>query len=116
MDITKKLFTRMNIYCRAKGALFLVLSIPQQFHTIVAARGYKFRNLDVEGIDRVFSEFSKEKGFLWMPALPVIGEKYRTEKKNYYFLLDGHLNNQGNHLIGTYLSEVLAAELPTCKR
>lgn len=105
INITKDLMSRASHYCRAKGADFIVLSIPQQFQVIVKAHNYKFGNTDVDFIDEVFSEFAAKEGFIWIPALEALAEKYPSDKNHdLYFRLDGHLNNYGNYSIGDYFS------------
>jgi hypothetical protein len=111
VEITKTLLTRMERYCRQKGILFLVLSIPQQFQVIAKARGYRFGNLDVDCIDRTFEAFAEEKGFAWLPTLPLLADAYGSDKKKCFFRLDGHLTNEGNRLVGEYFSRKLADQL-----
>jgi hypothetical protein len=104
IDLTKSLLLRMAGFCQAKNIRFLVLSIPQQFQVISKARNYEYLNMDVNLIDKIFSRFAHEMNFGWIPTLPKVADMYYSTGKNNYFRLDGHLNNDGNYLIGKYLA------------
>ncbi len=110
MDITQSLLARMAEFCKQRETQFLVLSIPQQFQVIAQARHYQFWNVDVNGIDRLFNEFAEVRGFSWLTSLKELSDQYRVEGSNQFFRLDGHLNNEGNALIGKYLQRSFLVE------
>lgn len=86
---------------------FIVFSVPQPFQVILGARRYKLFGANVDFIDRTFSRFSYENNFKWIQALPVLTDRYLSKGNDCYFRLDGHLNNNGNSLVGRYLADEL---------
>ncbi|MCH8291030.1 hypothetical protein IH992_08025, partial [Candidatus Poribacteria bacterium] len=102
IQVTQDLLSRAHSYCQTKGADFFVLSIPQQGHVLAKANNAS-DDFDVDALDKVFSEFAKDKGFIWIPTLDALAEKYRSNKKPLYFRYDGHLNSDGNYFIGDHL-------------
>lgn len=103
--LTKDLILKAKHYCERNGKIFLVLSIPQQFQVIAKARAYSFENIDVSLIDSVFSEFAQKNSFVWIPVLDVLADYYRITDHPLYYRYDGHLNPEGNRVVGTYLSK-----------
>jgi|SRR3990167_5726498 len=104
IKITKELVLEAANYCKERNAEFIVLSIPQQFQVLVKSNDYRFDNIEVDNIDKIFLEYSRENGFLWIPTLTVLSDEYKKTGNDQYFRLDGHLNNNGNLLIGNYFS------------
>lgn len=102
--ITKDILAAANNYCREKGVAFVVWSLPQQYQVLMKANDFQADEVDVDYIDEIFTEFADENGFDWIPALSNLVDEYRSNKKNLYFRFDGHLNNSGNDVVGSYLS------------
>jgi hypothetical protein len=105
IETTKDLLLETYHYCRQKAVDLIILSIPQQFQVLVQANKYHFNNLDVGHIDKCFSKFAEENGFVWISTLPELAQDYRSRKQDLYFRYDGHLNNYGNFLIGDYFAK-----------
>lgn len=105
IKVTKNLLSRMVEFCRNNHTRFLVLSLPQQFQVLLNARQYKILGADVSFIDNTFSQFAYEKEFAWIQTLPKLADTYHSTGRDCYFRLDGHLNNEGNLLIGEYLAD-----------
>jgi hypothetical protein len=99
ISITKELLLKISSYCKKNHAIFVVLSIPQHYQVIVKSNDYKLENLDVDNIDRIFSEFARENGFYWITTLPELARSYQETKEDLYFRHDGHLNSPGNYLV-----------------
>jgi len=104
MNLTKELLERAARYSESRGAEFLVISIPQQFQVLYKENGYKFDNTDVDLIDEEFQKFAEEKGFTWITLLDVLAEYKRNEGTELYYRLDGHLNKDGNNVVGDYIT------------
>lgn len=105
IELTKNLFLEAAAYCKERNAEFIVVSIPQQFQILVKSK-YGSNDIDVDMIDSIFLEYSREAGFLWIPTLTDLTDKYNTTGTDQYFRLDGHLNKNGNLIIGNYVSDV----------
>lgn len=110
IELTKNLLSEAAAYCKERNAEFIVLSIPQQFQVIVKSNNGS-NDVDVDMIDSIFLEYSREAGFLWIPSLTVLTDKYKTTGTDQYFRLDGHLNKNGNLIIGNYFSGVFVEYL-----
>jgi lysophospholipase L1-like esterase len=105
IEVTKELLERVHSFCQRKGRELMVLSIPQQFQ-VLAPDGTAALGVDVDAIDRDFAAFARERGFAWLPVLPTLKERYRTEAEDLFYRFDGHLNDRGNRAVADYLAEV----------
>lgn len=105
IKITIDLLLEAANYCKERNAEFIVLSIPQQFQVLAKSNGYRFDNIVVDLIDKIFLEYSRDKGFLWIPTLTTLSDEYKKTGNDQFFRLDGHLNKNGNLLIGNYFSD-----------
>ena len=105
MEVTRQLLARALSFCRANRTAFVVLSIPQQIQVLVKAGGSAPEGIDVDFVDREFSSFAHDHSFAWIPALPALAERYRTAHTDLFFRLNGHLNREGNAVVGRVLFE-----------
>ncbi len=104
MEVTQKLLLRAKQYCLARGVDMVLLSIPQFFQVIVKSKNYKSNDVDVNLLDRLFSDFAAEQGIYFISPFAELSEKYRSDGNDLYFRFDGHLNNAGNDCVGDYFS------------
>jgi hypothetical protein len=103
-DVTENLLAGIQQYCANRGAAFAVLSIPQQVQVLARANDIGVRDFDGDLVDREFSQFARRTGFDWIPALPSLVERYRAERRDLYYRVDGHLNSAGNRVTGELLA------------
>lgn len=111
IELTQELFLRIQAYCAKNGAELVVLSLPQQFQVLAASRGEEAVDVDVDGIDDVFSAFAERHGFTWMAALPHLVESYEESGEDLYFRYDGHMSAAGNAALARFLVDRLAPRL-----
>jgi hypothetical protein len=104
LQITEALLSMGLQYTHARGADFLVLSIPQQFQVIFKANNEHSDNIDTDFIDHHLMQFSEKQGFPWITTLPEMVEDYRKNEDDLYFRIDGHLNTRGNALVAESLT------------
>ena len=105
IDSTKKLFLRAKEFSNKNGSDFMVLSIPEFSQVLFKNNVYNHYNVDADYIDTKFSKFAEENNFTWIETLSSLAKKYKSDKKDLYFRLDGHLNNEGNEFVGNLLYE-----------
>jgi lysophospholipase L1-like esterase len=100
LDVTRNLIGAMEAFCRGNGIRFVVVSIPQQFGVIAAARDDRFSGVDPRAIDRDLAAFASTRGFAWIETLEPLAEAYRTTGVDMFYRVDGHLTRDGNRVVG----------------
>ena len=113
IEATKTLFAQVADYCKDHGAKLVVVSIPMKFQVTAAAGGTRSPNLDVDLVDRIFSEFAAKHGFEWVPTLHSLADLQKTTGEHLYFPMDAHLNENGNIAVGLYVAKHFAEASPT---
>ena len=104
IEITQNLLSRGLADTAKTGAVFAVISLPQQFQVIErASAGPAATHLDVDSVDTIFTGFARARGFVWIPTLSALSERYRSRGADLYFRLDGHLNRAGNRAVADLL-------------
>jgi lysophospholipase L1-like esterase len=111
VEVTKKLLLRFQEYCDSNGAKLVILSIPQEIQVIMKARRYAVNGISIDFVDEEFLRFSREHGFLWLPALGTLAQQYQSGFDDLYFRLDGHLNKRGTRMVGEFLYQSLEDSL-----
>jgi lysophospholipase L1-like esterase len=99
--ITKDLLLSAKALCDANGVTLVVLSIPQQFQVLASVHRFGVPELDVGLADSTLAAFAAEEGITWINTLDGFAEQYRARRRNLYFRVDGHLNEDGNQLLAT---------------
>jgi hypothetical protein len=112
IDATKELFAQLSDYCRDHGAKLVVVSIPRRFQLTAAVLGKPGPNLDIDVLDKVFSEFAAKHGFEWIPTLHGLANQQRATGQHMFFPMDGHLNENGNVAVGRYVAKHFAEASP----
>jgi lysophospholipase L1-like esterase len=107
MATTAELFSAIDAYCRARGTTLVVLSMPQQFQVIVKANHYEPAGIDVDFIDGELARLADGDGFHWFATLDMLADAYRDNGHALYYRVDGHLNAEGNRVVGEYAATVL---------
>jgi hypothetical protein len=105
LETTRGLLSWIQDFCARHGAAFVVFSIPQQVQVLAAANGQQASDFDVTLIDRQLSGFAHDEGFEWIPALPALADRYRSEWRDLYYRVDGHLNREGHRVAADLLSD-----------
>jgi lysophospholipase L1-like esterase len=100
---TEELLERANQIAQRSGARLVVLSIPQLFQVIHAARGYDFPGVDSYWVDRHFGGHAVANDYEWIPTLDQLAELYRGGETDLYYRFDGHLTPEGNDVIARLL-------------
>jgi len=112
LRVTRDLLAAMEKFCRARGIRFVVVSIPQQFGALAAARGDRFSGVDPGVIDADLAPFAREHGFPWIETLDPLAEAYRTTGVDMFYRVDGHLTRDGHRVVGERAAEAIAPILP----
>lgn len=108
-EITRSLLARAAELCRQTDTDLVVLSMPQLFQVLVEAKGMNIEGLDVKNTDSVFTSFSKEERFTWIPALPDLAAEYAQDGEDLYYRMDGHFNSRGNKVFARTAYEAISA-------
>ncbi len=111
IDITRDLLAEMAAYCRERGIQLLVVSIPQEYAVISEANGFQFPGVDPKGIDAQLAPHAHEQGVIWVEALPRLSAVYRDWHRDLYYRVDGHLNTEGNRVLGDLVAGMLAPRI-----
>jgi lysophospholipase L1-like esterase len=108
LDVTRTLLATIDEFCRTRGIRFVVISIPQQFGALAAARNDRFSGIDPRAIDRDLAVFARARGLAWIEMLEPLAEAYRTTGVDMFYRLDGHLTADGNRVVGERAAETIA--------
>lgn len=111
VDVTVSLFSKAKDFCHERGCELMVLSIPQQFQVIEAAKQIDAIDVDPDYIDRKLGQTAVEWGVSWIPLLPTLTEAYKATGEDLFFRYDGHLNAAGNQAVGAVMIDFLDAWL-----
>ena len=76
INVTRSLLLRAKQFCEKKGCELMVISIPQQFQVIAAAKRVNTENIDPGYIDSALGQTAKDWGVQSIPLLPVLTEAY----------------------------------------
>ena len=104
VNVTRSLFLRAKQFCEEKGCELMVISIPQQFQVIAAAKRVNTESIDPGYIDSAFGQTEKD----WGVLLPVLTEAYDATGQDLYYRYDGHLNSEGNAVVGAFVIDYLS--------
>ncbi len=108
LDITRGLIREARDFCRQEDVKFILVSIPQLFQVLVKAGDYSADRVDPDMIDRKMETWCRSNKIDYIKTLPVLAQTYRTDGRELYFRVDGHLNIEGNELLGGYLADKIA--------
>ena len=111
INVTRSLLLRAKQFCEKKGCELMVISIPQQFQVIAAAKRVNTENIDPGYIDSALGQTAKDWGVQLIPLLPVLTEAYDATGQDLYYRYDGHLNSDGNAVVGAFLIDYLSGWL-----
>ena len=86
----------------------MVISIPQQFQVIASSKRVNTESIDPGYIDSAFGQTEKDWGVQWIPLLPVLTEAYDATGQDLCYRYDGHLNSEGNAVVGAFVIDYLS--------
>ena len=95
------------VYCREHYMQLVVVSIPQQYSVISAARNLHVPGIDPGIVDAQLGPAVREDGCIWLDALPRLAAVYGQSRRDMFYRVDGHLTAEGNRVLG----ELVAATL-----
>ncbi|SMO42226.1 SGNH/GDSL hydrolase family protein [Ruegeria faecimaris] len=113
VETTKQVFTRMATFTQSQGSELVVVSVPQLFQVLQAAKTSSDPEVDPGLPDRLMEGVVAEQGFQWHEALPYLTEEYSSTGKDLYFRYDGHLNADGNRVLSDFMFQILAPLIKT---
>lgn len=111
LQTTAELLRRAQTLCAERGASLAVVSLPQQFQVLLAARDAGHDGLDAHLLDRRLAAVAAASGFAFWPLLDDLARVYRDRGEDLYYRLDGHLNARGHRAVATALDRRLSAWL-----
>ena len=97
--VTDTLLHRVYRKAKEQSITLAVVSIPQLFQVL--------SDEETSSMDQLFRTSAQNDDVQWITTLDTLRHQYRTQKQELYYRFDGHLNADGNRVVGTFLANHL---------
>jgi hypothetical protein len=104
---TSSLLDSMAALCAMGGATLTVVSIPQFYQVIAAARGEAGPDFRLNLVDSSLSCKATANGIGWLSTAEIFAANYAAHGVDTHFRLDGHLTPYGNSLLAQIVCDSL---------
>lgn len=111
ISLTRRLFEKAQRFVQAGGGCLMVVSVPQQFQVMALADEWNAEHLSVRAPDKLLADHVGELGVEWVASLDTL-VSVSTEGEDLFFRVDGHLNAEGNAVLGKFVADRLTAFQP----